>query len=602
MSSDQQVYIRIAKKIKRQLQKKGQENLFWLQYYEKQSLYLCTICDNKLQIEVVSKKGKSTIRVAPSDPLYSFLTLHPGGNKIGLGSAVELSLVEDRQAGIFHAQTTLDKEPVVFWGAFIYGTNGGRDFSQLASLMLFGNPLNDFHECRFKFRKVTRRRQVSIDFDEHEKRPEPVATPTPKAKPQVRKVEIEEEIKSAERTDHLEEEINRLRTEGLKNAERNERLEEELNRLQTERDQLQSDLLARGDSLKQAQEQLGAKTSECECLHRSLAQLQDEIEQQNQALTDIQFQREREKEEAKARGLQKLMNNFQRDPKLLKEIDELKQKIEDMESEKKSLKEKSEKLLEKLELVTIQSTDYENMFKQQISENDKVTKRLDDVNSMYAASQSRVKSLEGEIVSIKEDSKTDRDMLINENRKKIEQLVEKQKKELETAAADFQLEKEILERKQHDHDEALKMKEQEKNQTIETLTSDRNALQRKVESIRKDLLSKFSKQESFQKQISDLKQELWQKKEQIQNLKHDISIQKKINPKEERRKSIVPIKLPSLKKSSNLDEVQNHYKQIIANLTSTIADKEDTIRMLHESQNALAARLLEAEEFSSNKV
>ena len=60
---------------------------------------------------------------------------------------------------------------------------------------------------------------------------------------------------------------------------------------------------------------------------------------------------------------------------------------------------------------------------------------------------------------------------------------------METAAADFQLEKEILERKQQDHDEALKMKEQEKNQTIETLTSDRNALQRKVESIRKDLLS-----------------------------------------------------------------------------------------------------------------
>jgi len=519
-----------------------------------------------------------------------------------LGTAVELSLVEDRQAGTFNAQTTLDKEQVVFWGAFIYGTNGGREFSQLASLMLFGNPLNDSHECRFKFRKVTRRRQASIDFDEHEKRPEPVATPAPKPKPPVRKVEIEEEIKSAERTDHLEEEIKRLRAEGLKNAERNDRLEEELNRLQIERNQIQSDLLARGDALKQAQEQLGAKTSECECLHRSLAQLQDEIEQQNQALTDIQFQREREKEEAKARGLQKLMNNFQRDPKLLKEIDELKEKIEDMELENKSLKEKSEKILERLELVTIQSTDYENMFKQQISENDKVTKRLDDVNSMYAASQSRVKSLEGEIVSIKEEKKADRDMLINENRKKIEQLIEKQQKELESATADFQLEKEILARKQQDHDEALKMKEQEKNQTIETLTSDRNALQRKVESIRKDLLSKFSKQESFQKQISDLKQELWQKKEQIQNLKHDISIQKKINPKEERRKSIVPITLPSLKKSSNLDEVQNHYKQIIANLTSTIADKEDTIRMLHESQNALAVRLLEVEEFSSNKV
>merc|ERR1712142_326733 len=103
-----------------------------------------------------------------------------------------------------------------------------------------------------------------------------------------------------------------------------------------------------------------------------------------------------------------------------------------------------------------------------------------------------VKSLEEEMETIIEDHKTNRDMLINKNEKKIEELKARHEKEMETAQKDFEIQKEIIERKSGKYEESLKVREEKQNQKIETLTSERNSLQRKVKSIRKDLQSKFS--------------------------------------------------------------------------------------------------------------
>jgi len=664
MTVDQKIYIKIAKKIKKQLKKKGQQNLFWLQYYEKNLLYLINVSDNKIQIEVV--QGKSSVRVAPSDPLYSFLTILPGGF-LRLGSAVQLKLFEGNEAGSKSAVTILDNENVTFWGAFIYGTQGGKDFAQLASLMLFGNLVENTSDYKFHFLNMKKRPRRMIGFmdvteDVHEKRAEPISPPASKPKKATtiavssathldddpfgiakkattiavssaadldddpfgisrsrekeqpkESVSSAEEVKSAEidpfeivemdpfddaRVKKLEDEIDILRKEKLQNAELARSLEDNLKTSRLQQDQSRKELLVRDAALKKMGEHLSVKTSECECLLRSNNELEGEIEKRNQALSDIQFERaqeERDKEE-NARGLQKLMQNLKRDPKLKKENDEQKQKLEDLQLEVNSLKERSEKLVEKLELVTIESANYQGMFKQQISENDGITQRLDNVNGLYAGSQSRLKSLEVKIEAIKEDNKADKKLLIDKHRKQIDGINETRKKSLETIEADFQLEKELIVRRQAQLLEDVKVNEEEKSKIIENLTSDRNALQSTVDSIRKEMkkLSKLAKQEGLQKEVDFLKRELAEKREQNETLKHNITIQKKINPKKEKRKSksLVPI---SLKKSSSVGDVQLHYRQIIANLTSRISDKEDTIRMLHESQKALASRLLETE-------